>query len=106
LNHTKKVKSSLPQSDIVIKSQLSFKSMSSFNATVFVSEQMIKSAQELAIRSIMECANRYHFDAEEAINALGLRENVQVLTEVRPNNLKNSLRAPKVAPKSRRRWSM
>jgi hypothetical protein len=49
-----------------------------FNATVFISEQMMKASQDLAIRSIMECANRYHFDAEEAIQALGLRENVQV----------------------------
>jgi hypothetical protein len=33
---------------------------------------MVNSAQSLAIRSIRECAERYNFDAEEAIRNLGL----------------------------------
>ena len=52
-----------------------------FNATVFMSEQlsrmMVNAAQELAQRAVSECADRYNFDAMEAIRCLGL-ENIKV----------------------------
>jgi hypothetical protein len=52
-----------------------------FNATVFVSEQlnrlMVNAAQELAQRAVSECADKYNFDAMEAIRFLGL-ENIKV----------------------------
>jgi hypothetical protein len=55
--------------------------MSSFNASVIVSEQMERlisiAAQELTMRAINACADQYHFDAEEAIGFLGL-ESVKV----------------------------
>ena len=48
----------------------------SFNASVYVSEQMsrqlVNMAQDLAHRCVSECANHYGFDAEEAIRFLGL----------------------------------
>ena len=54
---------------------------SSFNATMFMSEQlnrlMVNAAQELAQRAVSECADRYNFDAMEAIRCLGL-ENIKV----------------------------
>jgi len=47
-----------------------------FNARVSLSEHlerlMMNAAQDLAIRSVTECAERYNFDAEEAIRILGL----------------------------------
>lgn len=55
--------------------------MSNFNAAVFVSEQLnrmiINAAQELAQRAVTECANKYDFDAIEAIKLLGL-QNIKV----------------------------
>jgi hypothetical protein len=57
-------------------SQMNLIEMNDFNASVSISEQlermMVNSAQSLAIRSIRECAERYNFDAEEAIRDLGL----------------------------------
>jgi chemotaxis protein histidine kinase CheA len=57
-------------------SQMNLIEMNDFNASVSISEQlermMVNSAQSLAIRSIRECAERYNFDAEEAIRNLGL----------------------------------
>ena len=51
-------------------------SISQFNATMFVSEQlnrqMINSAQELAIRVVKSCGEHYNFDSEEAIRLLCL----------------------------------
>ena len=50
--------------------------ISSFNATMFVSEQlnrhMINCAQELAQRAVKSCGEHYNFDSEEAIRLLGL----------------------------------
>lgn len=50
--------------------------ISSFNATMFVSEQlnrlMINCAQELAQRAVKSCGDHYNFDSEEAIRLLGL----------------------------------
>jgi hypothetical protein len=57
-------------------SQMNLIEMNDFKASVSISEQlermMVNSAQSLAIRSIRECAERYNFDAEEAIRNLGL----------------------------------
>ena len=51
-------------------------SISQFNGTMFVSEQlnrqMINSAQELAIRVVKSCGEHYNFDSEEAIRLLCL----------------------------------
>jgi hypothetical protein len=56
--------------------EVSVSEVKEFNASVTISEQlermMVNSAQSLAIRSIRECAERYNFDAEEAIRSLGL----------------------------------
>ena len=50
--------------------------MSNFNANVIVSEQMerlmVLAAQELACKVVYACGEHYSFDAEEAINLLGL----------------------------------
>ena len=50
--------------------------MMNFNASVFVSEQLnrqlVNAAQDLAHRCVYECAQRYGFDAEEAVRNLGL----------------------------------
>lgn len=50
--------------------------MSSFNASMYVSEQLtrqlINIAQDLAERCVQECGTRYNFDPEEAIRFLGL----------------------------------
>jgi hypothetical protein len=47
-----------------------------FNASIFVSEQlnrqMVNMVQDLAHRCVNECANKYGFDAEEAIRFLNL----------------------------------
>jgi len=52
-----------------------------FNASLVISEQlermMMNAGQQLAIRSVRECAERYNFDAEEALRSLGL-ENVKM----------------------------
>lgn len=57
--------------------------MSNFNASVLVSnkmsEMMSSIAQELAIRSVMECGVMYKFDSSEAIRLLGL-SNVTVMS--------------------------
>ena len=59
--------------------------MSSFNASVFVQEQMMmmmsKVASDIAMRSVSECASRYNFDGDEAIRFLGL-SNVSVEKKV------------------------
>lgn len=51
-------------------------SISDFNASVFVSEQLsrqlLNAAQDLAHRCVYECASRYNFDGEEAIRFLQL----------------------------------
>jgi hypothetical protein len=47
-----------------------------FNNNIYVSSELtgklVNVAQELALRVVRECGNRYNFDAEEAIVALGL----------------------------------
>jgi len=72
----------------------------SFNANVFVSEQlnrlMVNAAQELAQRAVSACAEQYNFDAEEAIRLLGLR-NVKLERKV----LKSEKKAKVVMPKPR-----
>jgi len=51
-------------------------SMSNFNGSVYVSDQMnrlmVNTVQDVAIRVVSECAGHYNFDAEEAIRLLGL----------------------------------
>ena len=51
-------------------------SVSDFNGSVYVSEQlnrqMLNMVQEFALRCVRECASRYKFDGEEAIRCLGL----------------------------------
>jgi len=51
-------------------------SIEMFNASIFVSEQLekqlLKTAEDLAHRCIMECGKRYGFDADEAVRFLGL----------------------------------
>ena len=52
-----------------------------FNAAVYITEQMnrmiINAAQELAQRAVSKCADKYDFDAAEAIKFLGL-QNIKV----------------------------
>jgi hypothetical protein len=47
-----------------------------FESNIYVSSEltgkMVNVAQELALRAVRECGNRYNFDAEEAIVMLGL----------------------------------
>jgi chemotaxis protein histidine kinase CheA len=68
--------------------------MSNFNAAVFVSEQLnrmiINAAQELAQRAVTECANKYDFDAIEAIKLLGLQN-----IKVERNRPEKATKAPK-----------
>ena len=70
--------------------------MSEFNASVFISEQLnrmiINAAQDLAKRSVAECAARYNFDAEDAFKLLGL-QNVRME--------RSKPLAPKKAPKEK-----
>jgi len=70
--------------------------MSEFNASVFISEQLnrmiINAAQDLAKRSVAECATRYNFDAEDAFKLLGL-QNVRME--------RSKPLAPKKAPKEK-----
>ena len=51
-------------------------SIMNFESAVYVNEQlnrlMVNAAQDLAQRSIKACAERYNFDAEEAVRLLGL----------------------------------
>lgn len=51
-------------------------SVSEFNASVFVSEQLsrqlVNTSQDLAYRCVAACAKHYNFDAEEAYRLLGL----------------------------------
>ena len=67
-------------------------SISQFNATMFVSEQlnrqMINSAQELAIRVVKSCGEHYNFDSEEAIRLLCLM-NIKVDRKM-PEKSKNA----------------
>mgnify|MGYP006279951719 CR=1 FL=1 len=55
--------------------------ISEFNAAVYITEQMnrmiINAAQELAQRAVSKCADKYDFDAAEAIKFLGL-QNIKV----------------------------
>ena len=47
-----------------------------FESNIYLSSELtgklVNVAQELALRVVRECSNRYNFDAEEAISALGL----------------------------------
>ena len=65
--------------------------ISSFNATMFVSEQlnrmMINCAQELAQRAVKSCGEHYNFDSEEAIRLLGLM-NIKVDRKMPEKKLK------------------
>jgi len=69
----------------------------SFNASVYVSEQlnrqMINMSQDLAQRCIVACAERYNFDAEEAIRLLGL---AMIRVERKAPIKGKSTKAPKV----------
>ena len=73
----------------------------SFNASVFVSEQlnrlMVNAAQELAQRAVSACAEQYNFDAEEAIRLLGLM-NVK-LERKETGKVKEGKKAKVVMPK-------
>jgi len=73
--------------------------MSSFNATMFMSEQlnrlMVNAAQELAQRAVSECADRYNFDAMEAIRCLGL-ENIKVERKPSGKMVEKRMSKPKV----------
>ena len=64
----------------IMSSEMSIVS-NNFNASVVISEQlermMLNAGQQLAIRSVRECAERFNFDAEEALRSLGL-ENVKM----------------------------
>ena len=77
-------------------------SMCSFDASVFVSEQLNRSlinmSQDLAHRCIAACADRYNFDAEEAYRYL----NLSMIKVERKAPIKAKMsKAPKVlAPKS------
>ena len=74
-------------------------SASMFNATVFMSEQlnrlMVNAAQELAQRAVSECADRYNFDAMEAIRFLGL-ENIKVERKPTGKTVEKRAAKPKV----------
>ena len=65
-----------------------------FNAAVFVSEQLnrmiINAAQELAQRAVSKCADKYDFDAAEAIKFLGLQN-----IKVERNRPEKAAKAPK-----------
>lgn len=51
--------------------------MSEFNASVYITEQLnrliVNAAMDLAKRSVAECASKYEFDAEDAFRFLGLQ---------------------------------
>ena len=83
----------------VLNSQSNIIKMSSFNATVFMSEQlnrlMVNAAQELAQRAVSECADRYNFDAMEAIRCLGL-ENIKVERKPSGKMVEKRMSKPKV----------
>ena len=74
-------------------------SVEMFNATVFVSEQLnrllVNAAQELAQRAVSECADRYNFDASEAIRFLGL-ENIKVERKQTGKTVEKRAPKPKV----------
>ena len=57
---------------------MSVSSVSSFNASMFVSSKlssmMASVASELSMRVVSECASRYNFNCEEAIRLLGLSD--------------------------------
>jgi len=62
--------------------EMSMSSMSSFNASIAVTELLTKTlenvAKELACRCIVECGSKYGFDATAEIRALGL-ENLSLI---------------------------
>ena len=66
-----------------------------FNASIQVTELLMKTlenaAKDLATRCIKECATKYDFNAEEAIQALGLES----LSVIRKQMAKKSMRVPK-----------
>ena len=68
--------------------------ISEFNASVFISEQLnrmiINAAQELAQRAVSQCADKYDFDATEAIRFLGLHN-----IKVERNRPEKAAKAPK-----------
>jgi hypothetical protein len=74
----------------------------SFNASVFVSEQLnrqlINMSQDLAHRCVEACAERYNFDAEEACRLLGLA--MIKLERKAPMKAKSEKAAKVVVPKS------
>jgi hypothetical protein len=71
-----------------------------FDASIYVSEQltrlMVNASQDLAQRCVTECAQKYGFDAEEAIRSLGIH---MIKIERKPAGAKK-LKAPK-APKEK-----
>lgn len=73
-----------------------------FNASVYVSEQLnrqlVNMAQDLAHRCVSECANKYGFDADEAIRFLGLA--MIKLERKAPAKAKVEKKAKVAAPKS------
>ena len=66
-----------------------------FNASIQVTELLMRTlenaAKDLATRCIKECASKYDFNAEEAIQALGLES----LSVIRKQMAKKSVRVPK-----------
>ena len=74
------IKGYSPQNKYQVKTNKSVRkikmSIEIFKASVFVSEQLnrqlLNAAQDLAHRCVYECAERYGFDAEEAVRNLGL----------------------------------
>ena len=66
-----------------------------FNASIQVTELLMRTlenaAKDLATRCIKECATKYDFNAEDAIQALGLES----LSVIRKQMAKKSMRVPK-----------
>jgi hypothetical protein len=73
-------------------------SLSSFNASVYISEQLnrqlVNMAEDLAVRCVRECGLRYGFDVDEAIGMLGLN-NIKV---ERKASIKEKVVVAKVKP--------
>jgi hypothetical protein len=72
-----------------------------FNSSVIVSEQfnrmLISTAQDLACRAVMECAERYKFDGKTAILELGLNSvSVQKVTKLNKENKENKEKKTKI----------
>ena len=74
--------------------------MSSFNASIAVTELLTKTlencARELAARCIRECAGRYGFNAEEEIKTLGL-ENLALIRKQMAKKSGSKAKEPKKA---------